>query len=474
MSIDGGRLAVNRAVRLQSAVAQEDATDPFRLAREYAHQCERDHDGHLTLRYWRGEWYRYRNGRYSRVDEGTIRVDLTGFVKCYYDDNNVVDQYGKVLKVRKGHITNVLHNLSAVVAVDDEAEPPIWLGEGAYRFIALRNGLLDLARLDDVMVTVRPNSSLWFSTVVFPYDYVEGARCPQWLRFLEEVMEGDDERISLLQEWAGYLLTPDTSQHKFMVAEGEGANGKSVLLDVLTALLGEENVSQVPLEMFGQRFQLTPTIDKLANICAEVGEINTVAEGVLKQFTAGDRMYFDRKGIPGVERYPTARLILATNNRPGFKDRSMGIWRRMLLVPFRYTVPKELQDRSLTKRLKGELPGIFLWALQGLKRLRANGHFTEPRVCTTALTEYRLESNPARVFLTEHLKADPNATTLCASVYADYAQWSKENGFTALNVAQFGKELHKQFPSATRKRSSRVERRPWCYAGLALVSEMSE
>jgi putative DNA primase/helicase len=118
------------------------------------------------------------------------------------------------------------------------------------------------------------------------------------------------------------------------------------LLDVLTALLGEENVSQVPLEMFGQRFQLTPTIDKLANICAEVGEISAVAEGVLKQFTAGNRMYFDRKGIPGIERYPTARLILATNNRPRFRDRSMGIWRRILLVPFRFTVPPTKQDRG--------------------------------------------------------------------------------------------------------------------------------
>jgi phage/plasmid-associated DNA primase len=120
---------------------------------------------------------------------------------------------------------------------------------------------------------------------------------------------------------------------------------------------GEENVSHVPLEMFGQRFQLTPTLDKLANICAEVGEVTSVAEGVLKQFTAGDRMYFDRKGIPGVQRYPTARLILATNNRPRFRDRTMGIWRRILLVPFRYTVPVDRQDRDLPRKLKEELPG---------------------------------------------------------------------------------------------------------------------
>jgi putative DNA primase/helicase len=127
------------------------------------------------------------------------------------------------------------------------------------------------------------------------------AQCPTWLKFLDEVLERDIERISLLQEWFGYCLTPDTSQHKFMILEGEGANGKSIVCEVLTALLGKENVSNVPLEMFGERFQLTPTIGKLANIASEVGEIKSVAEGHLKQFTSGDKMYFDRKGIPGID-----------------------------------------------------------------------------------------------------------------------------------------------------------------------------
>ena len=93
---------------------------------------------------------------------------------------------------------------------------------------------------------------------------------------------------------------------------------------MLTALLGEHNVAHVPLELFGQRFQLTMTLGKLANIAAEVGDLDKAAEGVLKAFTAGDRMDFDRKGIPGIEAYPTARLVLATNNRPRFSDRSSG------------------------------------------------------------------------------------------------------------------------------------------------------
>jgi putative DNA primase/helicase len=457
-----------RAARLQSSHAREDRIDPFVLARAFVDQDERDHAEQLTLRHWRGEWYRYRDGRYVKVDEATVRRELTGFVKCYYDDNNITDDWGIVLAVTKQRIMNVLNALAPMVGVADDIEHPVWLGEGGpFDFLALRNGLLDVSGLAEGSLAMRANSPLWFSTVVLPYDYVEDAVCPQWFRFLDEVMEGDGERIALLQEWAGYLLTSDTSQHKFLVAEGEGANGKSVLLDVLTAMLGQENVSQVPLEMFGQRFQLTPTIDKLANICAEVGEINAVAEGTLKQFTAGDRMYFDRKGIPGVMRYPTARLILATNNRPRFRDRSMGIWRRILLVPFRYTVPPERQDKHLTRKLKGELPGIFLWALAGLKRLRTNGHFTVPQTCAEVLEEYRLESNPARVFITEHLKVADGEWLPCASLYDNYVEWSKGNGFEALNSKQFGAELRKVFPAVQRKRKTVHRERGWCYVGVA-------
>ena len=83
----------------------------------------------------------------------------------------------------------------------------------------------------------------------------------------------------------------------------------------------------------GARFALTPTLGKLANIASEVGEIDRVAEGFLKSFTAGDMMTFDRKHVAPIEALPTARLILSTNNRPRFSDRSGGLWRRMICCP---------------------------------------------------------------------------------------------------------------------------------------------
>jgi putative DNA primase/helicase len=283
---------------------------------------------------------------------------------------------------------------------------------------------------------------------------------------LAEIMEKDKERIALIQEWYGYCVTSDTSRQKFFVAEGEGGNGKKVLFDTLAALVGENNVSHVPMELFGERFQLTPTLGKLVNIASEIGKIDDGAEGVLKAFTSGDRMYFDRKGVPGVQARPTARLVFATNNLPRFQDRSEGINRRIILLPCRVTIPLEQQDPHLAEKMHEELPGIFNWALEGLRRLRRQRRFTEPALSLKAHADHRLDSNPARLFLTEHYTADANLTAACEDVYGTFRDWCLDNGFTALDSRAFGKEVARAFPTAIRvKRGKRTARR-WEYTGI--------
>src|SRR5262249_22303426 len=148
---------------------------------------------------------------------------------------------------------------------------------------------------------LRPHSPAWFSPVCLPYAHDPAADCPGWKNALGRSLGGDAERVALVQEWFGYCLLPDTSLQKFMMAYGEGENGKSVLCAALTALLGEANVANVPLERFGERFALTQTLGKLANVASEVGELDRAAEGTLKSFTGGDRMMFDRKGKDPVE-----------------------------------------------------------------------------------------------------------------------------------------------------------------------------
>ena len=332
------------------------------------------------------------------------------------------------------------------------------------------HGLLDLNQLlTRGHAALLPHTPEWFSPNCLPYRFDGGASCATWLQFLNEVLESDAERIALLQEWFGYCLIPDTRQQKFLVLEGEGANGKTVVLDVLTGVVGVENVSQVPLEVFGQRFQLTSTLGKLVNIASEVEGLGSVAEGTLKQFTGGDRMYFDRKGIAGLEAYPTARLTLAANNRPRFRDKSMGLWRRMIVMPFRVTIPEERRDLTLTERLLTELPGIFNWAVEGLRRLRAQGRLTMPLVCREVIEEYRRKSNPARLFLEDRCRKNLKAHVAVGELYGEYAEWTRAFGHKPLAETQFGKEVRRAFPHMQRKKRGPKGQRYWAYVGIRFL-----
>lgn len=105
-------------------------------------------------------------------------------------------------------------------------------------------------------------------------------------------------------------------------------------------------------------------------------------------------------------------------------------------------------------------------ALEGLKRLRLNGNFTEPAACKDVLAEYRAESNPAKVFLRENVIAARGKSVLCAELYQRYSGSCKQDGHEVLNATQFGKEVRKQFSLATRTRVMANGRRSWCYMGL--------
>ena len=97
-----------------------------------------------------------------------------------------------------------------------------------------------------------------------------------------------------------------------------------------------------------ERDGLDEAAEVLKGIMAEVGELDKVAEGQLKAFVTGDPMEFERKFKAPFTARPTARLVLATNNAPQFSDKSDGIWRRMLLLPWAIKVPKKKRVAALS------------------------------------------------------------------------------------------------------------------------------
>jgi P4 family phage/plasmid primase-like protien len=475
---------------LEAVAVVEAPEDPHLLARDFLGM---DRPGYRPWwRYYRDEHFEYTGTHYHVVPDEDVRARVTAAVKDKFDRDNREALAGwkpskecpeapTARKVTQALVSNVIQALASYTLVGAGAELPCWVGARRPQgsdFIAMENGILDLgALLEGRHDPLRAHDPDWFSVVCLPYPFDEAATCPRLEACLHRWMEDDAERMALLQEFAGYCMARDSGQQKFLLAEGEGQNGKSVFFALLTALLGEANVSSVPLELFGQRFALTSTLGKLANIASEVGEIDKIAEGVLKSFTSGDSMFFDRKGVPGINAVPTAKLALATNNLPRFTDRSGGVWRRMLLTPFRVTITEEERVVGMDKPswwgASGELPGAFNWAVAGLRRLRKQGRFTAPKVSVEALNEYRQESNPARVFLVENYEAadanQPGAEVKCAELYRDYKTWAEGNGYRPLGERAFGKEVRRAFPQVERRRLGSRGGQEWHYVGVCCL-----
>lgn len=479
----------------------EDGADPHYLARVNLRNYQEKHGRRLV--FWKNEWFRWKAGCYVRMDISELRSKVTAAVRkefelqwkaefdsyqTWRDGENYDEKQDKgppvIKKVTPQLVTAVISAMASMVQLPGTVTMPCWLENRSERhYVSMQNGILDFDKVFagcDVSEFLLPHSSNWFSQFQLGYKFDFESKCPMWFEYLNYSLDGDEERIAILQEWAGYLLTTTNYLQKFIVLEGKGGNGKTVYFAAIRAMLGNENVSSVALENFGGRFDLATTIGKAANICGDVGEIDSVSEGALKQFTGGDAMTFDRKGTTPIEMIPTAKLMCAWNLRPRFKDRSSGVWRRMILVPFEREIEESRKIAGMDSYKfwlqSGEVSAILRWAIEGLDRLKTMGRFTRSKVCEKAAAEYRLESNPANDFLTENLKECPESRISCQWLYELYTLWCRQAGHNyPLARSQFGKEVKRAFPGADRKvlrprdfveAGSQDRDRTWFYTGI--------
>ncbi|MFO0952627.1 MAG: phage/plasmid primase, P4 family [Isosphaeraceae bacterium] len=426
------------------------------------------HGGHFYG--WEGVW--------RKISPGDMRARVTRFLQgC-----------SPVAKITRSLVDNVLLNLEGFCAIGRSGESlPFYidsLGDEAEirrrTLLAVANGLVDLEPLErGGNPALLPTDPRWFSTTALQFGYDPAAQCPQFLAFLAEVLErdprtgtplgGGDLRLEVLQEWFGYALLPDGRFQSFLLMVGDGANGKGVILDLLTKLLGPENVSNVGLDRFGDRFGLQPLLGKTANICGDLNEIDKVAEGLLKQLCGGDTVEVDQKHRDSAKLGSGVKLIFSTNMLPRFSDRSEGIWRRLVAIPFRITVPGHRRDALFGKRLEKELPGILNWALAGLARLLKQGRFTECSVCEACARRHRHNCDPVAVFLEEegyYSSGTPDPTRRISSrqLYDEFAAWAKSSGYKGLGIQKFS-DLIGRLPGVQAGRNSVGERRR-CWIGV--------
>ena len=297
----------------------------------------------------------------------------------------------------------------------------------------VNNGTLDLRTGE--LCTHKPTD---YIRSIVPVDYDAAAACPQWLAFLDRIMDGSRDIIDYLQRAIGYTLTGNTAEQCLFFCYGVGRNGKSVYLETIQKLTGEYGLNCRTETLMARRNDGIPNdVARLAG--ARFVAVNETAEGqklnepLIKDMTGGDSMtarflrreYFDF--------HPIFKLWMRGNHKPQIRGTDEGIWRRIHLIPFQHYITDDECDVDLAGKLRGELPGILAWAVEGCSIWQRDG-LNPPAAVTDATKEYRSEMDVLGQFIDDRCVVAVDANQSAGALYKDYQKWAE----TPVNRTAFG------------------------------------
>lgn len=320
--------------------------------------------------------------------------------------------------------------------------------------VNVRNGLLDIRDM-----SFKEHTPSYLSTVQLNVEYNPQVDCPQFKKFLNEVL--DCKLIPLVQEIVGYLLTTNTASQKAFVFWGPARTGKSTLLWVVEyLLLGKKNVSNIPWQEIGDKFKTAELLGKLANVFSDLPSKSIDDTGIFKVVTGEDYLMAEKKNKNPFKFKPFARLVFSCNELPrNYVDRTEGFYRRLIIVPFSRQIEKSKIDKALKYKFQREKEGILNWALEGLKRLYENNfEFSENELTDGVKKEYKRENNNVISFVEECCELDGLFSCSRIEIYEAYKEFCVEAGLKALSQIKFNKELEGNF-NITRSRSGKL--RSW-------------
>jgi P4 family phage/plasmid primase-like protien len=279
-------------------------------------------------------------------------------------------------------------------------------------------------------------------TSMLPISYNPEAKAKKWSRFLSDVLPDKTEQNALM-EFVGYCFLNTHSFQKFLFLLGSGANGKSIVLNVIKKFFGAEMTSNVDLQSLFSH-ELIGIENKYINIGSEInpkgldkGQIEN-----LKKLTAGESTQVNPKNLSpyDISGSEIPKFIFSGNNKPqGNLDG--GLFRRMLLLTFDRVITKEERIQSLENRFEDEMSGIFNLAMEGLARLLKNGDFSNSENMKRNLQEYKEEANPILAYFNENIVIDEKTMVPRKFLYNHYKAWAEERGHHAASERTFYSRL---------------------------------
>jgi phage/plasmid primase, P4 family, C-terminal domain len=367
--------------------------------------------------------YVYNGQQWVKIETGELRQWLLKYALKMGVNNTTIKQYQNLDNLAKQFEVNFYTPQKA----------------RAKNLINLLNGTLDVETKN-----LRPHSPDDGFTYTLPFEYEYSATCPKFLQYLSEVLPDESVR-KVIQEYMGYLFL-DLKLEKVVLLYGNGANGKSVFLDVMTRLLGSANVTNYSLANLTREDgrYITGIASALLNISSDISNV-ILDSGVFKLMVSGEALSARALYKDPIIVTDYAKLIFSCNELPVTNDFSNGYFRRILIIPFSVEIPKDMQDKCLAKKIAAdELPGILNWVLEGMARLVETNEFTDSSSVISQNDAYRTNCDNVAMFISEKgYKKNAEGKKLFKTLYEEYRSYCYSDGYKSLSKMKFSNRLKK-------------------------------
>jgi putative DNA primase/helicase len=332
----------------------------------------------------------------------------------------------------------------------------------------VRNGVIDLRTSQ-----LGQHDRSLMITKVASVTFDEKAKAPRWIRFLNEITNGNKNLIGYLQRTLGYSLTGDVREQKVFFWKGSGSNGKTVAMEATKSVIGEGEYAGVARSDVFMVRDINAIPNEIADLdgkrlvsAAEIEEGRVLALSLIKSLTGNEKIKARRLYQEPFEFFPTFKLFLLVNKLPQIYGTDFATWRRISILPFDTIIPEEKQDKLLQKKLKNERSGILNWLIEGCLDWQREG-LHEPDEVKEATLAYRAENDALARFVQARCIRDPELKIAATDLYRTYTRWSLRTELTApLSQKAFGEQMRERgFLQAKRTNKAIV------YLGIGLKVE---
>jgi putative DNA primase/helicase len=281
-----------------------------------------------------------------------------------------------------------------------------------------------------LLIPAEPRFGITKSLAALPDDRAD---CPRFLAFLDQTFGGDEGRIKFIQQYLGYSLTGDISEHALVFGYGSGLNGKTVLLNTSMGIFGDYGLT-APMDTFtaakGDRHPTELAMLRGARFVAasEIDEGRHWDEARLKLLAGGDPITARFMHRDFFTYRPTFKLFIVGNHRPKLRNVDEANRRRFNILPF--TFKPEKPDPELSAKLSEERPGILRWMIDGCLDWQAN-RLTRPDSVTEATESYFRAQDVFGQWLADRCDVEPGNThkrEMSSRLFENWSAFAKAQG----------------------------------------------